>query len=68
MSRPSLRRFSDEEVISIRTRHAQGARVKDLALAEHCASGILSRIVTGQAYKDVAGPVRDPAPRARRGA
>jgi len=53
----SLRRFSDIEVMGIRERKARGESLSSIAASVGASSIVVSKIVRGDTYKDVGGPL-----------
>jgi hypothetical protein len=50
-------RFTDEQIITMRTRYANGARQVDLATQYGVTNGLVSQIVRGIRYARVGGPI-----------
>ena len=51
------RKLTDEDVVMIRERRANGARQKDLAAQYNVSDGAISMIVRGVRYENVGGPI-----------
>jgi hypothetical protein len=60
LAQPRVRRFSEEEVITIRERSANGATDVELALSFGTTRETIRSVCRGQSYKKYGGPIRAP--------